>query len=90
MKPTVGRIVHYRLSEQDVERINAMRADAGGSGNTHNVGDVVPLIIVRVWGSEETSAFNGRAILDGPHPDLWVTSTCFGDGPRQCAWPPRA
>ncbi|MER8560205.1 hypothetical protein [Mesorhizobium sp. M0578] len=51
-------------------------------------GDVFPLIITKVWGDTETSAFNGQLMLDGN--DLfWVTSTAIGEGNRQCFWPPR-
>ena len=47
--PTIGRIVHYRLSEQDVERAehlgeiayNAYRASTGGISVA--TGDVLPL-----------------------------------------------
>ena len=57
---------------------------------THYVkeGDVYPLIITRVWGDSEKSAFNGQLMLDGN--DLfWVTSTALGDKNRECFWPPR-
>lgn len=66
-EPTVGRIVHYRLTRQDVKAINRRYVDgtqhygehrqkADGSvvhvGNQHHAGDIVPLIIVRVWENE--------------------------------------
>jgi hypothetical protein len=104
MKPTIGRIVHYRLSGQDAIAINQRRKDAreklqwhhairSGAqvhvGNDVKEGDVFPLIITRVWGEADTSAFNGQLMLDGN--DLfWVTSTAIGEGNRQCFWPPRA
>lgn len=63
---TVGRLVHYRLSAQDVSRINHARlvargaplTDQGGrkhvvrEGNTPQVGDLVPLLVVRAWPGE--------------------------------------
>lgn len=91
MTPTVGRIVHYQLTEHDVARIDALRAEREDrAGNSHVEGQIVPLTIVRTWGSNPDSSFNGRAALDGPWPDLWITSTSIGDGPGRCAWPPRA
>lgn len=103
MKPTIGRIVLYRLSGQDATAINQRRKDARDKlawhhalrsgaqvhvGNDAKDGDVFPLIITKVWGDTEGSAFNGQLLLDGN--DLfWVTSTSLGDGPRQCFWPPR-
>ncbi|MER8455870.1 hypothetical protein NKH24_06985 [Mesorhizobium sp. M1300] len=103
MKPTIGRIVHYRVSGQDAIAINQRRKDAreklpwhhairSGAqvhvGNDLKEGDVFPLTITKVWGDSETSAFNGQLMLDGN--DLfWVTSTAIGEGSRQCFWPPR-
>ena len=88
MKPTLGRIVHYQLSERDAQRIAARRDGAGIVWNLAKEGDVYPLIITRLWGEEETSAFNGTVLLDGPD-TFWVTSTSIGDGPAKCSWPPR-
>lgn len=104
MKPTIGRIVHYRLSVQDAVAINQRRKDAreklawhhairSGAqihvGNDVKEGDVYPLIITKMWGDQETSMFNGQLLLDGN--DLfWVTSTKLGDGMRECFWPPKA
>lgn len=102
--PTVGRIVHYRLSEQDAEAINRRRADAvrnrqgiadaaagyvAHSGNAASEGDVYPMIVVRAWGGEADSHVNGQVMLDG-NDTLWVTSVTAGDGPRSFFWPPRA
>lgn len=102
-KPSLGRIVHYTLSEQDAEAINRRRDDAqahagehrdrrDGSqvhvGNEVKAGDVYPMVITRVWGPESKSAVNGQVLLDGN--DLyWVTSTAVGEGPRHFAWPTR-
>lgn len=103
MIPTIGRIVHYRLSEQDATQINRRRADASAhlsehrenstgvvvhAGNSVAAGDVYPLVITRVWGNVEGSAVNGQVLLDG-NDTLWVTSVTEGDGPRQWFAPPR-
>ncbi len=86
MKPTIGRIVHYTLSENDIE------ANQVGSGNV-KAGDTVPAIIVRAWGTDPTSAVNLRVFLDGPK-DLWLTSRLGAASdqinvPGFWNWPPR-
>ncbi|MFA6904509.1 MAG: hypothetical protein WC236_15645 [Gallionellaceae bacterium] len=103
MKPTIGRIVHYRVSAQDATAINQRRKDArekmpwhhairSGAqvhvGNDMKEGDVYPLIITRLWGDTEAAAFNGQLMLDGTD-TFWVTSTTLGDGPAKCSWPVR-
>ena len=103
MKPTIGRIVHYRLSAYDANAINARRKDAkeklpwhhairSGAqvhvGNDVAAGEVYPLVITRLWGDTPESCFNGQLLLDGN--DLfWVTSTSIGEGPAKAFWPPR-
>lgn len=56
-------------------------------GNYVGAGDVVPLIVVRVWPSGIPSV-NGQALLDGSDV-LWVTSAREGTEPGTWAWPPR-
>lgn len=100
MNPTIGRIVHYRLSDQDAAQINKRRADASAHmaehrensngvvvhvGNSVQAGDVYPLVITRTWGG---SAVNGQVLLDGSD-TLWVTSVTEGEGLRNWSWPPR-
>ena len=58
MQPTVGRILHYRLSPADVEHIRRRRVAKPHEGwpqgaqahvgNPPNVGEVVPFIVVLV------------------------------------------
>lgn len=68
MSPTIGRIVHYRLSAKDAENINRRRDDfksgrgkswvAGAQahvGNFAGEGDVLPLIVTAVWPTEYAS-----------------------------------
>lgn len=107
--PTIGRIVHYTLSESDAEAINRRRDDRIAyqanpyndervskkptgfqvhHGNKAHEGDVLPMIIVRVWGTQPDSAVNGQVFLDG-NDTLWVTSVVVGEGPRRFAWPTR-
>lgn len=64
--PRVGDVVCYRLSGADAARIASRRRasfKAGGSGlvgNEHAKGDVVPLVVVRVWGGEFTPSSSFR------------------------------
>lgn len=103
MMPSVGRIVHFKLDSSRVEQINRRRQDAQAHmpehrGNANGVmvhvgnqaveGDVVPLVIVRVWGDTPESAVNGQLLLDGSD-SLWVTSVTQGDALGQWSEPPR-
>lgn len=60
-------------------------------GNTASEGDVVPLVVVKVWPNEFGEGIpgvNGQAFLDGTDA-LWVTSAKEGTLPGTWAWPPR-
>lgn len=99
--PTVGRIVLYKLSEQDQVTIRRRR----GAGLVHAVenamdwlrglheandvaaGEVYPMIITRVWGDTPDACVNGTVFLDGPD-TLWVTSRHCGDQPGDYDWMP--
>ena len=98
-KPTIGRVVHYRLSDQDAEHINQRRAHALAQsrqhghphpthvGNAANAGDVYPADIVRVFDPSVSTA-NLQVKLDG-NDHHWATSRTEGDEPGQWFWPPR-
>ena len=98
-RPSIGRIVHYTLSEQDAERINQLRQDyqlnarpqgtgfVGHVGNQAQEGDVCPAMIVRVFDPRSTTA-NLKVELDGTDV-FWATSRQLGDGPSYWAWPGR-
>lgn len=83
--PSVGRLVHYRLSAKDAETINHRRTQH--VGNPANEGDILPMIMVRVWPGD-THGVNGQVLLDG-NDQLWVTSVAEGDGPGTWSSPPR-
>lgn len=100
--PTIGRIVHYRLSDHDAARINERRVaahemkstiyQAGGlqhcTGNRAEAGQRCPMMIVAVWGDRPDSLVNGQVFLDGW--DIhWATSVGCGAGPGTWSWPPR-
>ena len=87
--PTVGRIVLFTLAAYQAEQINKRRADAARCidyhrwksngamvhvGNQAQVGQVLPAMVVAVWGNTPESAVNLKVMLDGTD-DLWVTST---------------
>lgn len=79
MRPTIGRVVVYKLTDYDKEQLKAH------SDNPNNGADEAPAIVVRVWGD---ACVNLRVLLDGDQ-TLWVTSALLGDGPRQWQWPAR-
>lgn len=107
MKPSICRIVQYRLSADDAAQVmrrrttgksiaDRMQAEnvtwpAGAQahiGNEVKEGDTFPMLIVRVWGTDETSSVNGQVFLDGTDV-LWVTSVSAGEGPHTWSWPER-
>jgi hypothetical protein len=101
--PTIGRIVHYRLSATDAQQINRRRRDArehhdqhvGAAtgvqihvGNDAQEGEAYPMVITKAWGTEPTSSVNGQVMLDGN--DLfWATSVQVGTAPGTFSWPAR-
>jgi hypothetical protein len=101
--PSVGRIVHYALSQHDAETINRGRRDAhltrkdsdteprtgyvAHEGNHTSEGDVFPAVIVRVW-NETVVTVNLHVLLDGSDTH-WATSIAEGAGPGRWAWPER-
>ena len=100
MTPTIGRIVHYRLSQADAEVINRRRVDAAESsvlalagmktgaqahiGNTVYVAYVVTMMVTAVV---HDGRVNGQLILDG-NDSLWVKGADRGAEPAQWDWPP--
>lgn len=102
MQPTVSRIVHYVLTQQDADSINKRRKDAvlarsasieDGTqihvGNSVSEGDVLPMIVVKVWSN---GSVNGQVFLDG-NDTYWATS--IPENPSSIPgagcwmWPPR-
>lgn len=83
--PTIGRFVHYALSDQDAEAILLRRGGTGLGGNAAVAGDVYPAVVVRTFGG---GAVNLKVLLDGED-SYWATSRVEGDEPGQWVWPPR-
>lgn len=97
--PTAGRVVYYKLSQQDAEQINKRRDDASRNltkikeesigyqahvGNTTKEGDICVMIVTAVWSDTCT---NGKVLLDG-NDDFWATSCNQGELPGNWDWMP--
>lgn len=86
---SVGRIVHYTLTQQDADGINAKR-ESFVYANKAEAGQVFPAIAVRCWGPK---CANLQVFLDG-NDTYWKTSVT--ETPNAEAgysgfwhWPPR-
>lgn len=81
-KATIGRIVHYMLTEHDVkehdQRLNGQKA-----------GDLCPAMVVRVFSPTDPGTCNLRVFPDGPRDTIWKTSVTRGIEPGQWNWPTR-
>lgn len=103
MVPTIGRLVHYCISQSDADSINKVRADAAFNRVNHRInadgsqihignyavkGQVFPMIIVAVHGRASTSFVNGQVFLDG-NDSFWALSVAVGEGPGTFSWPTR-
>jgi hypothetical protein len=91
MKPSLGRIVHYRLSQDDIVLLAHLRARRAGEYGTLEAGEVFPMIIVRASGSEHPAfvdTVNGQVFLDGDD-TYYVVNVKPGDGPGTWSWPVR-
>lgn len=87
--PTIGRIVSYRLTEDDARHITQQRAHDGVSGNFVTEGQEYPAVVVRTFPGNPDDACNLKVLLDGPD-CYWATSRRQGDGPGTWAWPVRS
>ncbi len=92
MIPSVGRIVNIRLSDDCASSINKRRQDAKASsiagtnsgaivhsGNPAAGGDILPMIICRIFAENptESTVVNGQIFLDG-NDTYWATSVIQG------------
>lgn len=97
MQPSIGRIVHYKLTAADAEAV--MRRREGfvqegwpataqrHVGNPVSEGTIVPAIVVSQL-TGDPSVVNAQALLDG-NDSLWITSVHEGTEPGTWSWPPR-
>lgn len=84
-QPTIGRIVHYTLTQTDADAIQKRRTEAVTTANMAAAGQTYPAIVVRTFGGP---AVNLQVLLDGSD-SYWATSRAEGDGAGFWAWPPR-
>jgi hypothetical protein len=97
---TVGRIVHYVLSESEADVINRFRNISGNGpdnlgvgaqvhqGNRVSAGEHVAMIVVAVWDHQPeggNGCCNGQVLLDG-NDSVWVTSCTYGEDNRPGSW----
>lgn len=100
--PTVGRIVLYTLTKQDVDEIDKRREDAARNreqfkaskpgyqthvGNPQASGERCAAIIVRAY--PDVKIVNLQVFLDG-NDTLWKYGIKNGIDPEEWMWPPRA
>lgn len=96
MKPSIGRIVLYTLSERDAEGIRFLtdRAASVNRGAVAPVGDdawageTYPAVIVSVAGPAAHETVNLKVWLNGTH-DYWVPGATEGDVRGTWHWPER-
>ena len=103
--PTIGRIVHYTLSEVDAQRINKRRDDAVATAHEHkqhpeetgkqvHIGNVAREgdaypLIITRVWGTTPDCAVNGQVMLDGNDSLWVTSVTAGDGPRRFAWPTR-
>jgi hypothetical protein len=93
MKASICRVVCYVLSAADAGRINAGINTNEITGNYASEGDVLPMMICRVWDPalyDGKESVNGQVMLDG-NAQLWKTSVHPDEAktPGTWHWPER-
>lgn len=80
MKITIGRVVHYVLSEADAAAIEGTRREFTSMmgahvhrGNTASAGDIFPAMAVSVFSEGDDPPVNFQVFLDG-NDTYWATS----------------
>ena len=76
--PTIGRIVLYCLAQHDVDALSRQRAQTGGIFISVNPGDVLPGIVVNVFGPD---MINIKVFMDGTD-TYWATSRSVSEEPE--------
>lgn len=88
-RPSVGRIVHYKLSAGDVaiiDRDTPRVVDGRTVRNDVRAGQVLPATVTAVFGTGSTA--NLIVQLDGAG-QYWATSRSESDNEGAWSWPPR-
>ena len=100
MEPTVGRIVHYRLSKRDAEQINRRRTDGASIakritaekwpvGAQAHIGNTVregDSLPLLIVAINSVTSINGQVFLDG-NDTFWAISVSEGPEAGQWSWP---
>jgi hypothetical protein len=93
-RPSVGRIVHYRLTEMDTDHIEAKRAaarrrtkftDGWPKANDVQIDQCYAMVIVAVGSND---LINGKVLLDGED-EFWLNCPPEGDDAGCWHWPER-
>jgi hypothetical protein len=94
MMISLGRIVHYVLTEHDANVINLLRGNGQTKpsvpamahvGNTVYAEEHIPAMVVAAWTAERV---NLQCFLDG-NDSYWATSIPKGEGAGTWHWPER-
>lgn len=85
-RPSLGRIVLYRLSGDDVKIIQRARIGCY-RGNDVREGEMCAAVVTRAFLDPDENV-NLKVLLDGDD-DHWAASCSMGEGPGQWSWPPR-
>lgn len=93
---TVGRVVHYVLSEKDAQSINERNSIGNDlsseervpaivyhGGNRVREGQHCAMVIVHVW--DKDGMVNGQVLLDGVS-NYWATSVRYSDIKASGSW----
>ncbi|MFJ6841334.1 hypothetical protein ACIQRE_01545 [Streptomyces griseoluteus] len=90
MTPTVGRIVHYRMSDDDIARFrqelrHSLRLE---EHNAPEAGQPYAAVITSVTDHPDHPDVNLKVLLDGPF-DFFAPSRVEGTEPGTWSWPER-
>jgi hypothetical protein len=80
MVPTPGRVVMYRLTEDDARHITQQRHQHGLNGNFVREGDRYPAVVVKTFPGNPADVANLKVLLDGED-TMWATSRHQGTEP---------
>lgn len=105
MKPSIGRIVHYTVSQQDADEINRRRADFsahvksgglrdGGTGYVAHVGNHVEEgdtypAVIVRIFGETPESAVNLQVFLDGNDTFWATSRTLGEGVFHWTWPER-
>lgn len=100
--PTLGRVVMYKLTERDAQKVDGQRADGRNRGSTVRAGTVCPAFVVGHNRSVRSAvdengkpapdivseSINLKVQLDGTD-EYYVKGVTMGPDDGQAQWPAR-